>query len=468
MKISKMKLFMMGMVFAVILCFGNVVKAASTTLGPGNVTVEPGKSVNITAGLNSVETWSLKLSAGGGSLTGKTEDADAAGEEVSKTVLNATFVANTPGTYKITLSGYVAGSDLKKLTVSKSITITVKAKETPITPPSGGNNGGSNGGNESNNGGDSSNQGGNTKPEPPVSTASAELKMLATSPVDFKGFKSASTGPYKITVENNVTSVKVTATPKDSKAKISIAGNKNLDVGTNKVTVTVTSSDGKNKKTYVIYVTRKSGADEEETPPNQVEEKEKVKLGLTAIILDEGYNLNPEFREDIFEYTVEINEDLTEFPINAIATQDDAKIEITGNTELKEGENIVIIKVTSADGKETVEYKVKVIKDLIKETSAPVVVTTTKTTPIDFDSYNKIQEYSITVIVLICCICLTGIITIILEYNNANLALAEGNVEEYDGYEPLLHNTKDNFNYGSTFIEEEKKPRKRGRSKGKH
>lgn len=458
MRRNKVKILMSLVVFIMILCIGNIANAANTTLGPGDVTIESGKSVNISVGINGVETWSLKLSASGGSLSGKTEDAEAAGQEVCKNVMTASFVSNTPGTYRISLSGTIAGSDLQKKNVSKAITITVKSNN------SSSNNGGtSNSGGNSNNGG-SSNNGGGTSASSISSTA--ELKMITTSP-DFKGFKSASEGPYKLTVENNVTNLKVSVSKKDNGQKVAISGNKNLDVGTNKVTVAVTSADGKNKKTYVIYVTRKASEENpEEQQPNKPDD-EQVKLGLSAIILDEGYALTPEFSTEIYEYTLELKEDLKEISINAVPTLEDAKVEILGNKDLAEGENIVTIKVTSADGSQTIEYKIKVIKNTAKQVSVPLITRTKITpTPIDFNAYNEINNYSIAVIVLIVIITLIGIISILLEYSNAKLALVEGTDEDCNYYENS-NVSKDYFNYGSTFVDE-KQTTKRGRRRGKH
>ena len=69
---------------------------------------------------------------------------------------------------------------------------------------------------------------------------------------------------------------------------------------------------------------------------------------MLSIAIDEEYEiyLNPEFKTDIYEYTIELKEDLTEIPLKAIANRENAKIEITGNEDLKEGENVITITVT--------------------------------------------------------------------------------------------------------------------------
>ena len=62
---------------------------------------------------------------------------------------------------------------------------------------------------------------------------------------------------YFVTVDNNVTKVSVKATAEDSNSSISINGNDNLEVGVNKILITVTAENG-NTRNYRIYVTRKS------------------------------------------------------------------------------------------------------------------------------------------------------------------------------------------------------------------
>ncbi len=75
-----------------------------------------------------------------------------------------------------------------------------------------------------------------------------------------KGYelKNAGNNTYELTVNNNVTNITINGEAEDSKAKISGTGNKELAVGKNKFTVTVTAESGA-KKNYVINVTRKDG-----------------------------------------------------------------------------------------------------------------------------------------------------------------------------------------------------------------
>ena len=224
-------------------------------------------------------------------------------------------------------------------------------------------------GSSSNNSGSSSNN---------TASSNAKLSNLGITPNDFTGFK-AGTTKYNVTVPNNVTSVQVYAKVQAPGAKYSVSGPyNNLQVGTNPIKVTVTAPNGKTTNTYTIYVARQAGKDDEVTPNvidegNQegendeqtgTENPEQEELGLLSIEIDEEYEiyLNPEFKTDIYEYTIELKEDLTEIPLKAIANRENAKIEITGNEDLKEGENVITITVTDEETEEKVEYKITVKK----------------------------------------------------------------------------------------------------------
>lgn len=81
-------------------------------------------------------------------------------------------------------------------------------------------------------------------------------------------------GIYRVRVDNNVTSVKVNAIPNSSSATVSIEGNDNLAVGTNKVTVNVTAENGE-ISSYTIYVRRATQSIAEQTVIPNVQEEYK-------------------------------------------------------------------------------------------------------------------------------------------------------------------------------------------------
>lgn len=86
-------------------------------------------------------------------------------------------------------------------------------------------------------------------------TSNAKLANLGLKKYDFTGFKPDETS-YDVTIPEDVTEVEVYAKTQDSQASYAVSGDKNLKIGDNKVTITVTSADGKTKKLYYINVRR--------------------------------------------------------------------------------------------------------------------------------------------------------------------------------------------------------------------
>lgn len=133
---------------------------------------------------------------------------------------------------------------------SKSIPITVKSSSSSSSSSNS-----SNGSTSSNNSSSSS----QTTPEPEVKKSSEKnLSSLSVSEGTLSPKFSAGTTTYKVDLTNEVEKLTISAKAKDSKAKVSGTGEKELKIGENNFTVTVTAEDG-SKKTYTIsvYVTEK-------------------------------------------------------------------------------------------------------------------------------------------------------------------------------------------------------------------
>lgn len=193
--------------------------------------------------------------------------------------------------------------------------------------------------------------------------SNANLSNLGIQTYDFTGFKPDIT-MYTTTVPNEVTEVEVYAVPQ-SNATYVISGNTNLSVGSNRVTIKVTSADKTNTKEYYINVER------EDKTAQEVNQEEKLEL-ISIKIDDSSIKLEPEFKSDIYQYTVKFKEDIDKIPLSAIANKEGARIEIKGNENLKDGRNTIEIIVTR--GFEEVKYKITVRKnmkdDIIEESSA--------------------------------------------------------------------------------------------------
>lgn len=194
-------------------------------------------------------------------------------------------------------------------------------------------------------------------------SSNANLSNLGIYTYDFTGFKPDTT-MYSTTVPNDVTEVQVYAVPQN-KATYEVSGNTNLSVGSNRVTIKVTSEDKKSTKEYYINVERQAGT--------EVNVQKEEKLELISIKIDEpSIKIEPEFKSDIYQYTIRFNEDIDKIPLSAIANKEGARIEIKGNENLKDGENKIEIVVTR--GFEETKYKITVRKnmeeDIIEESSA--------------------------------------------------------------------------------------------------
>lgn len=173
--------------------------------------------------------------------------------------------------------------------------------------------------------------------------------------------------------------------------KVELLGKIKLNEGTNKITVT-----GSFDETYTITVINKKK--EEETPPNVMEEPtdeptEETKVTLKSlsikgirIVTEEDeeveekvdFVLTPEFSSEVYEYSLSIpkeQNDITKLDIEAIGDKDDYIVEITGNENLLDGENIITILVKSKDEEKTAEYKIKVNKETedVEAVTTPVL-----------------------------------------------------------------------------------------------
>lgn len=84
------------------------------------------------------------------------------------------------------------------------------------------------------------------------------LSDLYVTGYDFTESFNKDNETYFLTVNNDVSSLTTVAVPEEEKSTVKIYGNKEINVGTNKILVTVTAEDG-SVRNYRIYVTRQEG-----------------------------------------------------------------------------------------------------------------------------------------------------------------------------------------------------------------
>ena len=174
----------------------------------------------------------------------------------------------------------------------------------------------------------------------------SENSYLAHLEVDIEGISpefSRDITQYYLIVDLEVEEIKVTAIAEDAKSQISITGNRELEEGENIIYIVVTAEAG-NTTTYVINVTKTDDA-------------ERANANLKSLSI-KGFNIYPSFKPNIYGYNLTITETLQQLEILAEAENEKATIEITGNENLLEGDNIIKIIVTAEDGQTKREYKI--------------------------------------------------------------------------------------------------------------
>ena len=353
-----MKKKVFSILFAIILIFAikNTCQAANASIScDDNATV--GKPMTIKVTGSGVQ-WNLELKANGKSIAQSSELDNVNGNK--SIAFSGTYTPESEGTVEFSLTGSVTEmSDGKTIKSFSPKSVAVKAKETASTQNNSSSNNQSNGKTQNNTSTNASNS---------TATASksteARLKNMGIKEkaYDFTGFK-RDRKEYSIEVPNKITSLTVYATPVDSKAKVAGTGKVTLKEGDNTVTVTVTAEAG-NTETYNLKIKRNTSAedasgDTDETQTDNV----SGAFGLSSLDIDD-VNLRPGFDTEIYQYTIDLKQDLSKLEIETIPTADDTTVEIFGNENLHEGENLITILVKNKKTGQTATYQITVNKTL--------------------------------------------------------------------------------------------------------
>lgn len=191
----------------------------------------------------------------------------------------------------------------------------------------------------------------------------ARLKSLGIKPkeYDFTGFDSDKT-EYSVEVPNEVEEIEVYATAMKSSAQITGIGMITLEEGLNELKIESIAADG-TKKTYMLNVTRK----EAEEVVGATGTTGTI-FGLSSLAI-EGLKLSPSFKPTIYEYTAELTSVTVGNSLNITTKSDDedATVEIIGNENLQDGENVITILVKNEETEENATYQITVNKNIIVE-----------------------------------------------------------------------------------------------------
>ena len=118
--------------------------------------------------------------------------------------------------------------------------------------------------------------------------------------------------------------------------------------GLNVIDIKVISEDKTKTNNYTIEVTKTSNI-----------ELANTNLEILAI---ENILLNPPFDENITNYSVEVSNEENTLNIFAVPQNENAKVQINGQNDIKEGKNQVEVIVTAGNGFSTKIYKIEVYK----------------------------------------------------------------------------------------------------------
>ena len=405
-------------IFILSMAIYNAVNAASVTISPTEKTIKPGETVEITVDVKDVTGWNIKLTSSGGELLGKKEDLETTGSQTAlvEDVLNATFKSSTEGTYTITVKGELTFDDpnsdlgISKKNATATATITVQAppqeepkEEKPVEQPKEEQPA------EQPKEEQPAEQPKEEKPveqpkeekpvekpaqKEPEKSSNNKLKMLGIKPNDFRNFKPTTT-TYYITVPYEVSEVNVYADKAEDSQTITGTGDVELKEGKNTVRVVCTAEDG-TTKTYTMYITREAEVVEEpeeeepQEPETPVQEEPKAEetettgeedttgatdstaqdkiLGITGLNIvaktEEGKELLPElspsFSENTYEYMLAVPLTVKDVEVTVQAQEGTPTVEVMGNKQLAEGENLVTVIVKL--GEDTKVYQINVIK----------------------------------------------------------------------------------------------------------
>lgn len=347
----------------------NVVEAA------GNFSINKGSASLTTGGTTTI---TVTASNCAGQFTVSSSNSSVASVSTSSIWLDnssttITITAKSAGTATISIKAVdVTDTDLNDITGTKTCSVTVSNPTPPPTNTGSSSSGsssssssskpstGSSGSSSSSNNKKPSNNTTTTKPEEEKKSNDSTLKSLAVEGYELYPAFDINTREYNIRITNDITKVAIAPTVNHEKASYKIQGaTEELLVGKNVITVIVTAEDGSSSN-YVINVTRdREGLNVKHIKFFYIDET-GVKQELT---------LNPVFSSGVFEYDLgTISHLVSNLEADVLANFSEAKIEVSGNENLVEGENTITVTVTmpsesEEEADEVLTYTLKVNKE---------------------------------------------------------------------------------------------------------
>ena len=157
---------------------------------------------------------------------------------------------------------------------------------------------------------------------------------LSSLSTNLGGFSFNGGTSYEMTVEHDVTSINVSATPEDGKASVSGTGTRDLYYGRNVINITVTAENG-SQKTYTVNVNRKDN---------------RSTNNYLANLRVNGGELSPGFDRNITEYSVSVPFEISSLNVNASVEDGTASVSVYNTNLISEETVDVSVTVTAENG----------------------------------------------------------------------------------------------------------------------
>lgn len=356
MKVKSLKIILLTIFFVLV---GITISNASFTAT--NPTVKSGENVSITVtSSEGLDSYNIDLTSYQGltySSCSKSKDSDDAIVSVNSQIgsigyINASGTTKTLGTYTFkaptvnSKTTYKVQFSIDGGSSSVESTVTVNPKETTPTE-----NTGSNDNNKNNEENKTQN----------VNFKSVNQKVYTTTNVNMRS--SYSTSSSSLMVISEGTEITRTGTSTDNVngyvwSRVTYNGR----IGYMPA-MYLTTTAPKTKETKKTEKTQEP-KENEQTDEQESKPEETEKLGLQTLTL-EGITLTPEFSSDIREYTVTLEDsNIEKIEVNAIPINSKYIVQVTGNDEIKDGENTISIIVKDEEADKSVEYKITVNKNV--------------------------------------------------------------------------------------------------------
>lgn len=172
---------------------------------------------------------------------------------------------------------------------------------------------------------------------------------------------------YYIDLDRSVTQIEVSATPEDSKAKVSNTGVYNLKVGYNQIDILVTSQSGL-IRTYTLHITVAASSNS----------------NLLSLTTSSDNSYMPNFKANVTEYDLEVPHDFDKITVLGVSEDSYASVSGNGTYYLSIGDNVISIVVTAED-KSTTTYHLNVHRKASSNANLSLIIAKESVLDPDFD-----------------------------------------------------------------------------------